>query len=111
MNTLLLGDPSPSLQWRAATELEGIPSDDEDVQAASREIGESAPVRSLLARLEAARGAPHAIGFILCQLAYLGYSGPEITDAVEALFTLQLPNGAWGWSEEDEPDPPSSERC
>lgn len=102
LTTLLLGDPSPSLQWRAAVELELISPDDDDAQAARHEIGDSAPVRSLLSRLEAARGAPHAAGYLLCQLAYLGYAGPEVTAAVEALFALQLPNGAWGLSPEDD---------
>lgn len=105
MSTLLLGDPSPSLQWRAAVELELIPPDDDDAQAAREEIGSSAPVRSLLARLEAARSAPYAAGYLLCQLAYLGYTGPEVTAAVETVFAFQLPNGAWGWSAADDPEP------
>ena len=33
MNALLLGDPSPSLRWRAAIELGGATDDDDDVKA------------------------------------------------------------------------------
>ena len=107
MNTLLLGDPSPSLQWRAAVELEGITEDDADVQASRAEIRESAPVRSLLARLEAARNRPAAAGYLLCQLAYLGYSGPELGDAIDAIFTYQQPDGSWPlWLDDD--DQPAS---
>ncbi|TCO51364.1 hypothetical protein EV646_101347 [Kribbella antiqua] len=95
MNTLLLGDPSPSLQWRAAVELEGIAHDDDDVQASCAEIRESAAIRSLLARLEAARNRPTAAGYLLCQLAYLGYRGPELSMAVEAMFAHQQSDGSW----------------
>lgn len=92
MNALLLGDPSPSLRWRAAVELEGL--DDEDVQAWQAEIAGSPPVRSLLDRLAAER-QPRAAGYLLCQLAYLGYQGPELATAVEALFAQQQKDGSW----------------
>lgn len=105
MTTLLLGDPSPSLRWRAAVELEGATDDDEDVQAWQGEIGESTPVRSLLARL-AAEGRPNAAGYLLCQLAYLGYRGPELATAVDALFVHQQPDGSWPLSLEDHDDEP-----
>jgi len=106
MNTLLLGDPSPSLQWRAAVELEGIPGDDDDVRASRAEIRESAEVRSLLARLEAAGDRPQAAGYLLCQLAYLGYRGPELPAAVDAIFAHQQPDGSWPlWLDDDNDQP------
>ena len=105
MNALLLGDPSPSLQWRAAVELEGIGEDDADVRASREEIRESTAVRSLLARLEAARAEPKAAGYLLCQLAYLGYSGPELANAVEAIFAHQQPDGSWPRSLDRDEDP------
>ncbi|MBM7786827.1 prenyltransferase/squalene oxidase repeat-containing protein [Tenggerimyces flavus] len=94
MNALLLGDPSPSLRWRAAVELEDITEDDEDAQAWQAEIAESRPVRSLLDRLATERH-PRAAGYLLCQLAYLGYDGPELATAVDALFAQQQPDGSW----------------
>lgn len=94
LNALLLGDPSPSLRWRAAVELEGITDDDEDVKVWQAEIGSSPLVRSLLERL-AAEGRPLAAGYLLCQLAYLGYRGPELGAAVDAIFAQQQPDGSW----------------
>ena len=94
MNTLLLGDPSPSLRWRAAVELEGAPDDDDDVKAWQGEIGASPAVQSLLARLAAAE-RPQAAGYLLWQLAYLGYQGPELAAAVDAIFSHQQPDGSW----------------
>ncbi|MEQ7007399.1 hypothetical protein ABN028_14580 [Actinopolymorpha sp. B17G11] len=106
MTSLLLGDPSPSLQWRAAVELEGITADNDDVQASRAEIRESAVVRSLLARLEAARHRPNAAGYLLCQLAYLGYAGPELGDAVDAIFARQQADGSWRvWLDDDNDQP------
>jgi hypothetical protein len=106
MTTLLLADPSPSLQWRAAVELEGLADDDDDVRASRAEIRESAAVRSLLARLEAGRHGPHAAGYLLCQLAYLGYHGPELTTAVEAIFAHQQTDGSWpAWLDDDDGRP------
>ncbi len=102
MTTLLLGDPSPSLQRRAAVELEGIAEDDADVVASQAEIGESGAVRSLVARLAAARNKPKVAGYLLCQLAYLGYSGPEVRDAVDAIFARQQPDGTWAASVDDD---------
>lgn len=106
MNTLLLGDPSPSLRWRTAVELEDATDDDDDVEVWHAEIGESTPVRSLLARL-AAEGQPQAAGYLLCQLAYLGYRGPELAAAVDAIFTHQQPDGSWPLSHEDHVDEPA----
>lgn len=102
MNTLLLGDPSSSLRWRAAVELDGATNDDPDVQAWQAEIGESAPVRSLLTRLEAARHSPHAAGYLLCQLAYLGYRGPELAEVVDGIFAHQQADGSWPQASDDE---------
>lgn len=104
MNALLLGDPSPSLRWRAAVELDGA-SDDEDVKAWRAEIDESAEARSLVARLAAARDSPHTAGYILCQLAYLGYRGPELTEAVDRIFAHQQADGSWPQSPDDEAQP------
>jgi hypothetical protein len=103
MNTLLLGDPSPSLRWRAAVELDRATEDDEDVQAWHAEIGESRLVRSLLSGL-AAENRPLAAGYMLCQLAYLGYRGPELATAVDAIFAHQQPDGSWPKSLDDADD-------
>lgn len=100
MNALLYGDPSPSLRWRAAVELEGAPDDDDDVTAWRAEIDRSADIQALLARLAVAR-RPLAAGYLLCQLAYLGYRGPELATAVEGLFALQQPDGSWPASLDD----------
>lgn len=94
MIELLLGDPSPSLRWRAATELEGMAEGDGDIRAWRAEIDASPLVRSLLVRL-AVESRPQAAGYLLCQLAYLGYRGPELSTAVEALFAHQQPDGSW----------------
>jgi hypothetical protein len=94
VNALLLGDPSPSLRWRTAVELEGAPSDEDEVMAWRAAIDRSEDVRELVARLAAAR-RPLDAGYLLCQLAYLGYRGPELLTAVEALFALQQPDGSW----------------
>lgn len=105
MNALLLGDPSPSLRLRAAVELEGVPEVDEDVQAWQAEIGASPLVRSLLDRL-ATEDRPGPAGFLLCQLAYLGYRGPEVAAAVDVIFAHQQPDGSWpSWIDHND-DPP-----
>jgi hypothetical protein len=93
--TLLLGDPSPSLRWRAAVELEGASGDDAEVEAWRAEIARDATVRELVARLGATRDEPQAAGYLLCQLAYLGYDGPELADAVDAVFASQQRDGSW----------------
>jgi hypothetical protein len=102
MNTLLLGDPSPSLRWRAAVELEGATDDDADVKAWRDEIAASPAVQSLLGRLAAAE-RPQDAGYLLCQLAYLGYRGPELAVAVEAIFAHQQPDGSWPLRLDDRP--------
>ncbi|MGW6198697.1 hypothetical protein ACWF0M_21290 [Kribbella sp. NPDC055110] len=94
MNTLLLGDPSASLRWRAAVELEGAADHDDDVKAWRDEIAASPAVQSLLGRLAAAE-RPQDAGYLLCQLAYLGYRGPELATAVDAIFSHQQPDGSW----------------
>jgi hypothetical protein len=106
MTTLLLGDPSPSLRWRTAVELEGATDDDDDVKAWQGEIGESPAVQSLLARLAAAE-RPQAAGYLLCQLAYLGYRGPELATAVDAIFAHQQPDGSWPLPLDDDNDQPA----
>jgi hypothetical protein len=103
LTTLLLGDPSPSLRWRTAVELEDAPDDDEEVKAWRAAIDRSEDIRELVARLAAAR-RPLAAGFLLCQLTYLGYRGPELATAVEALFALQQPDGSWpAWLDDEQP--------
>jgi hypothetical protein len=104
MNALLYGDPSPSLRWRTAVELDGALDDDAggDAEVAEwrAEINRSAEIQVLIGRLAAAR-RPLAAGYLLCQLAYLGYRGPELATAVEALFALQQPDGSWRLSLDD----------
>jgi hypothetical protein len=101
LTTLLLGDPSVSLRWRAAVELFGCaPEDDDDVKAWQGEIGESPAVQSLLVRLAAAE-RPQTAGYLLCQLAYLGYRGPELATAVDAIFAHQRPDGSWSQQLDD----------
>ncbi|MGH3487827.1 MAG: hypothetical protein ACRDP8_07915 [Actinopolymorphaceae bacterium] len=102
VNALLLGDPSPSLRWRTAVELDGASSDDDEVSAWRTAIDRSEGIRELVVRLAAA-GRPLVAGYLLCQLAYLGYRGPELATAVEDLFALQQPDGSWpGWLDDDE---------
>jgi hypothetical protein len=102
MTALLLGDPSPSLQWRAAVELEGIAADEVDVRAARAEIPQSPVVQSLRACLQEARQHPRAAGYLLCQLAYLGYDGPDLVEAVEAILARQQPDGSLSPSREED---------
>ncbi|MGI8870784.1 MAG: hypothetical protein ACR2F6_18575 [Mycobacteriales bacterium] len=102
MTALLLADPSPSLRWRTAVELEGAPDDDDEVKAWRAEIDRSEDIGALVARLSV-EGRPRAAGYLLCRLAYLGYRGPELTTAVEGLFALQQPDGSWPvWLDDDE---------
>ncbi|WP_432890723.1 hypothetical protein ACQPYH_13360 [Kribbella sp. CA-245084] len=91
VGTLLLGDPSPSLRWRAARELEG--AEDAEVASWRTEIDRSPEVEALVSRLAAA--GPYDAGHLLCQLAYLGYRGPAIASAVEKIFGLQQSDGSW----------------
>ncbi len=109
MNALLLGDPSPSLRLRAAVELDGAAADDEDVIAWRAELGASEPVRSLLDRLAAER-SPRTVGYLLCRLAHLGYEGPELGTAVEALFARQQPDGSWPTTADDHEGEPAGKR-
>ncbi|HEY9290225.1 MAG TPA: hypothetical protein VIP98_02990 [Microlunatus sp.] len=95
ISTLLLGDPSPSLRWRAARELDGASDEDDDVTSWRTEIDRSAEVDALVAQLAAAETQPHLAGYLLCQLAYLGYRGPATAAAVEMIFSLQQPDGSW----------------
>ena len=94
MTALLYGDPSPSLRWRTAVELDGAAKREADVKAWQAEIGATPAVGALLERLAAAADAK-AAGYLLCQLAYLGYRGPELAAAVEAMFASQQPDGSW----------------
>lgn len=110
MNSLLLGDPSPSLRWRAAVELDGASQDDDDVKAWRAEIDSSETVRSLLAQLAAVGDNFRAAGYLLCQLAYLSYRGPEVDAAVEAIFALQQPDGSWPLGRDDSDQPAARRR-
>jgi len=101
MITLLLADPSPSLRWRTAVELDGATDEDDEVKAWRTEINHSEDVRALVARLQAAEGRPHTAGYLLCQLAYLGYRGPALAAAVDAIFASQQADGSWAASPSD----------
>jgi hypothetical protein len=104
---LLFGDPSPSLRWRAATELEDATDDDPEVARWRAQIDSSAEVQALLATLAAARH-PMAAGYVLCQLAHLGYRGPELADAVEGIFSTQQADGSWPvWPGDDDEGRPA----
>ncbi len=93
--TLLLGDPSPSLRWRAARELDGATDEDDEVTTWRTEIDENAEIAALVEQLAAADTRPYIAGYLLCQLAYLGYHGPAMAAAVETIFGLQQPDGSW----------------
>lgn len=95
MNSLLYGDPSPSLRWRAAVELEGADEDDAEVAAWRAELDHDAELGALIARLEAAGDDARETGYLLCRLAYLGYRGPALAAGAEALFALQRADGSW----------------
>jgi hypothetical protein len=110
VNTLLLGDPSPSLRWRAAVELDDASEDDDEIKAWRAEVDRSNDIRALVARLAAARHHPQAAGYLLCQLAYLGYQGPALADAVEGIFDHQRPDGSWPVGSGDDPPPPKRRR-
>jgi hypothetical protein len=100
LTSLLFGDPSASLRWRTAVEIEGAPDDDEEVMAWRTEIDRSEDVRELLDQLAAAR-QPMAVGYLLCRLAYLGHRGPELATAADALFALQQKDGSWARPTDD----------
>lgn len=95
ISTLLLGDPSPSLRWRAARELEGAGDQDDDITTWRAEIDRSAEIGALVERLTATDTQPYAAGYLLCQLAYLGYRGPATAAAVEKIFSRQQNDGSW----------------
>lgn len=95
MNTLLLGDPDPSLRWRAAVELDGADDNDDDVRRWRAEVDASDHIAALVTRLAAAGDDPQAAGYLLCQLVYLGYRGPALAEAVEGIFAHQQTDGSW----------------
>lgn len=105
MTALLYGDPSPVLRWRTAVELDGASEGDIEVAAWKAEALASEQIRSLLAQLETARNRPYAAGYLLCQLSYLGYTGPELADAAEGVFAHQQPDGSWQPPVGDAPAP------
>jgi len=111
VNSLLLGDPSPSLRWRAAVELDGAADGDDEVIAWRAEVDSSDAVRSLVAQLAVSGDDFHAAGYLLCRLAYLGYRGPEIGAAVQAMFALQQADGSWPlWRDDADRPPPKRPR-
>jgi len=103
VNPLLLADRSPSLRLRALTELaDGEPSDDAEVARLRSLIAASPQVdRALAERPEDSAG----LGFLLCRLAYLRYTGPEVEQIAEELFDRQLPDGSWPLWLDKRPDP------
>ncbi len=106
MNALVFGDPNASLRWRAAVELDDASEDDDDVKAWRVELDGSDDIRALLARLAAAHDDPRAAGYLLCQLTHLGYRGPALADAVEAMFAHQQADGSWPvWNADYRPRP------
>lgn len=99
--TLLLADPSPSLRWRAAVELDGALDTDDEVAGWRAEIDRSDEVRGLLEQL-AHSERPLMTGYLLCRLSYVGFRGPELETAVEALFDSQQTDGSWPWTDQDQ---------
>lgn len=92
MNPLLLADRSPSLRFRALTELGEVGSDDHEAAGPLAAIPASAEVtRALADRPDDSAG----LGYLLCRLAYLRYDGPEVTEIAEQIFLRQLPDGSW----------------
>lgn len=94
-NSLLLGDPSPSLRWRTAVELDGAAEDDAEVRAWRAEVDHDDEIAVLITRLAAAGADTREAGYLLCRLAYLGYRGPALEAGVEALFARQHGDGSW----------------
>jgi len=109
VNALLFGDPSPSLRWRAAVELDGAGEEDEEVRAWRDDIDANPAVRVLVERIKTTR-SPQAMGYLLCRLAYLGYRGPGLASAVEAVFADQQPDGSWPVGRDDDQPPPKRRR-
>lgn len=92
MNPLLLADRSPSLRFRALTELGEVAPDDPEAAGLLAAIEASAEVeRALAARPEDTAG----LGYLLCRLAYLRYDGPEVTEVADQIFARQLSDGSW----------------
>jgi hypothetical protein len=92
VNPLLLADRSPSLRFRALTELGGIAPGEQEAAELLAAVGKSPEVtRALAARPDDTAG----LGYLLCRLAYLRYDGPELTEIAEEIFARQLPDGSW----------------
>jgi hypothetical protein len=92
VNPLLLADRSPSLRFRVLTELGDVSPDEPEAAGLQAAIAASAEVRRVLAaRPDDSAG----LGYLLCQLAYLRYDGPEVTEIAEQVFARQLPDGSW----------------
>lgn len=99
--TLLLADPSPSLRWRTAVELDGALDTDDEVTSWRAEIDRSEDVRRLLDQMARSQRAL-TTGYLLCRLVYLGYRGPELKATAEALFEHQQPDGSWSSTDADQ---------
>ncbi len=92
MNVLLLADRSPSLRYRALTELEGMTPDAWEAAGLRAEIAASVEVeRTLAARPDDTAG----LAYLLCRLAYLRYDGAEVAKVADQLFAWQQPDGSW----------------
>jgi hypothetical protein len=92
VNPLLLADPSPSLRFRALTELGDVATDDPEAAALPAAISASAEVkRALAVRPSDSAG----LGYLLCRLAYLRYDGPEVSEIAEQVFDRMQPDGSW----------------
>ncbi len=103
MNPLLLADRSPSLRFRALTELGDVAPDDPETARLRGAIAAGAEVQRVLA----ARPRDSAgLGYLLCQLAYLRYDGPEVSEIAEQVFARQLPDGSWPLWLDEQPAAP-----
>jgi hypothetical protein len=101
VNVLLLADRSPSLRYRALTELEGLTPDDPEAAEAQAAIATSVDVERVLAT---PADDVTGLAYRLCRLAHLRYDGPELADTAEQLFARQLPDGSWPlWLDEKPP--------
>jgi hypothetical protein len=107
---LLYGDPSPALRWRTAVELDGASDDDAEVMAWRAASEASDEIRSLVAQLALERGNPYGAAYLLCRLAYLGYTGPALADASEEVFAHQQHDGSWQVPADPEQPAPKRKR-
>ncbi len=92
MNVLLLADRSPSLRYRALTELGGVAAGDPEAVGLRAAIASSVEVERVLgSRPDDTAG----LAYLMCRLAYLRYDGPEVAEIADLLFARQQPDGSW----------------